>query len=60
MDKEAIVLIIALLCLFTVILLAGLSDKFAKDNCEKNGGMYINNRICLSKEQIDILTNKDN
>ena len=60
MDKEDIVFIIVLLCIFTFILLTGLSDKFTKDNCEKNGGMYINNRICLSKEQIDILTNKDN
>ena len=61
MDKEDFGFFIILLCIFAIIfLLAGLGDKFAKDNCEKKGGMYINTRICITKEQLDILTNKDN
>lgn len=61
MDKEDVVPVIVLLCILAVIFfLAGLCNKFAKDNCEKKGGMYINSRTCIKKEQLDILTNKGN
>lgn len=61
MDKEDIGSVIVLLCIIAIIFfLAGLCNKFAKDNCEKNGGMYINSRTCITKEQLDILNNKDN
>lgn len=61
MDKEDVIFIVALLCILAIIFfLAGLCNKFAKDNCEKKDGVYINSRTCITKEQLDILTNKDN
>jgi hypothetical protein len=61
MDKEDVKLYIALLCILAIIFfLVGLSCKFSKDNCEKKGGVYINSRTCITKEQIDILNDKDN